>query len=238
MTRGQSDIETSVVHRIAGAPVHGDPMPHIVVDGIFPAAFYTELLDNIPARAHYKKISETGRTSDAYENRLVLHFRTMDGLTAAQRAFWTELARWFLDSELASALVKAFRDTLARAIGKDLRTLSFAVEGMLVKDLDGYFIGPHTDVRSRAVSLLFYLPKDDGLQAHGTTLYRPRDPAMTSDGSRHFGFDGFEPVSTVPFRPNTMLAFPRTDASFHGVEPIASAGLERDLLLYILRWSG
>ncbi|HTI85736.1 MAG TPA: hypothetical protein VL966_03955 [Alphaproteobacteria bacterium] len=238
MTRSQSDIESAVVQRIADTPVAGEPMPHIVVDEIFPPDFYAELLANIPGRSHYTKITETKRTTDAYENRLILHLKTLDGLPAAQRAFWEELARWFLDSGLASALVKKFQGELARAIGKDLRGLSYGTEGMLVKDLDGYFIGPHTDVRSRAVSLLFYLPADDRQQAHGTTLYRPHDRTMTSDGSRHLGFAGFEPVSTVPFRPNAMLGFPRTDASFHGVAPIDAPGIERDLLLYILRWSG
>jgi len=226
------------VQRIAETPIAGEPMPHIVINDIFPAEFYAELLANIPARSHYTKITETKRTSDAYENRLILHLKTLDGLPAAQRAFWEELARWFLDSDLASALVKKFQDELSRAIGKDLRGLRYGTEGMLVKDLDGYFIGPHTDVRSRAVSLLFYLPADDRQQAHGTTLYRPQDRTMTSDGSRHFGFAGFKPVSTVPFRPNAMLGFPRTDASFHGVAPIESPGIDRDLLLYILRWSG
>jgi hypothetical protein len=34
-----------------------------------------------------------------------------------------------------------------------------------------------------------------------------------------------------------MFGFPRTDTSFHGVEPIRTpGGFERDVLLYILRW--
>jgi hypothetical protein len=39
----------------------------------------------------------------------------------------------------------------------------------------------------------------------------------------------------MPFLPNTMFAFVKTDHSFHGVEPIADAGVSRYLLLYDLR---
>ena len=39
----------------------------------------------------------------------------------------------------------------------------------------------------------------------------------------------------MPFLPNTMFAFVKTDHSFHGVEPIADPGVSRYLLLYDLR---
>jgi len=39
----------------------------------------------------------------------------------------------------------------------------------------------------------------------------------------------------MPFLPNTMFAFVKTDHSFHGVEPIVDAGISRYLLLYDLR---
>jgi hypothetical protein len=231
-----STIQTEVICRIDAAPVHDVPFPHISIDGIFPAGFYGEMLCQIPAREFYAPISETGRTSGDYEQRLILHLSRLDKVPPAQRAFWQETASWFVGSDLASALVKKFAPAIAANAGRDPRTLTYGVEAMLVKDLDGYQIGPHTDIRGRAVSIMFYLPPDDSYAPFGTTLYVPREPGFHSDGSRHFGFEGFEKVETMPCRPNTMFGFARGDTSFHGVEPISSPGIERDVLLYILRW--
>src|SRR2546430_17727172 len=67
-----------------------------------------------------------------------------------------------------------------------------------------------------------------------TTLFRSK-PGFTCQGGPHYRFYGFERVATMPFLPNTMFAFVKTDHSFHGVEPIADPGVSRYLLLYDLR---
>jgi hypothetical protein len=115
------------------------------------------------------------------------------------------------------------------------RQPEFGDEALLVNDRTDYSLGPHTDTTSKVVSVLFYLPGDDRLEKHGTSLYVPRKPGFTCQGGPHYLFDGFERVATMPFLPNTMFAFVKTDNSFHGVEPIADAGISRYLLLYDLR---
>src|SRR5690242_18975701 len=182
----QTRVEEHVVARIDGTDAATSPFPHLCVDGIFPPDFYAEMLQNIPVRETDKHITETGRTSRGYEQRLILHLKTLDALPPAQRAFWREFGRWFVGSELASALIRKFHATLADAIGMDLRRLEYGAEGMLVKDLEGYQIGPHTDVRNRTISVMFYLPADNQREPFGTSLYVPRDPSVRSDGSRHF----------------------------------------------------
>jgi len=231
-----SNIADRVVERISGAPSCAEPFPYLYLEDVFSSEFYTEMLEQIPSRDAYRRIADTGRAGNAYEQRLILNLKALDALPTAQRQFWQNLAGWFLGSEFASALIGKFHRTLAEAIGKDLRQLHYGAEGMLVKDLDGYQIGPHTDLKSRAISIMFYLPADNRHERHGTSLYIPRDPSFRSDGSRHFEFDAFEKVATMPYKANAMFGFPRTTASFHGVEPIREAGIERDVLLYILRW--
>jgi hypothetical protein len=39
----------------------------------------------------------------------------------------------------------------------------------------------------------------------------------------------------MPYAPNRLLAFPKTERCFHGVEPVADSGLVRDLLFVDLR---
>jgi hypothetical protein len=53
-----------------------------------------------------------------------------------------------------------------------------------------------------------------------------------SSRARHLAFDAFKKVTTMPFKPNSLFGFLRTDRSFHGVDQINDEGVVRDLLLY------
>ena len=234
----ESSVEADVIHRIDVAPMGETPFPHLSIDDIFPPAFYTEMRRQIPQRGFYKPISETERViGNEYEERLILHLAQLDDLPTAQKEFWSKLASWLNGSELASAFAKKFAAVIEQNAGKDARQLQYGVESMLVKDLDGYKIGPHTDVRRRAVSAMFYLPSDQSYESFGTALYTPMESNLRSDGREHFKFGGFRKVTTMPCRANSMFAFARSDTSFHGVEPIQRPDAERDVLLYILSWS-
>lgn len=85
---------------------------------------------------------------------------------------------------------------------------------------------------SKLVSLLFYLPRDTTLQHLGTSVYLPLDPAMRCEGTARHRFDRFRRIATMPFVPNALLGFLKTDQSFHGVEAIEDQEIERNLLLY------
>jgi hypothetical protein len=107
-------------------------------------------------------------------------------------------------------------------------------EALLVQDITNYKLGPHTDTLRKVITLLFYLPKDTS-QAHlGTSIYRPKDPAFRCPGGPHHPHDQFERLETMPFLPNSLFAFFKTDNSFHGVEPVADPDTRRWLLLYDL----
>ena len=102
-------------------------------------------------------------------------------------------------------------------------------------DRTRYSLGPHTDSPTKVVSLLFYLPADERLAQHGTSIYVPKDPAFTCPGGPHHPFGGFDRIATMPFLPNSLFGFVKTDNSFHGVEPFLEPGAGRWLLLYDLR---
>lgn len=231
------DGERHLVRSVAEAPLTDDPFPYFYAADVFSPALYAEMVAQLPARRLYKNISETGRSSGEYEKRLILHMNApAAGLTDAQNAFWRGIVGMLAGSAFASAILKKFAATLERDLGRDPRELEYGTEVLLVKDLDGYVIGPHTDIKSRAVSIMFYMPSSPRYEPYGTAIYRPTQPGVRSDGSRHFGFDGFTRLATMPCRANSMFAFQRNDVSFHGVEQIAEPDCERDVLLYILRW--
>ncbi|HWN98191.1 MAG TPA: hypothetical protein VNS63_02870, partial [Blastocatellia bacterium] len=54
---------------------------------------------------------------------------------------------------------------------------------------------------------------------------------------RHYSFDDFVNVKTAPYKRNSLLAFLRSDRSFHGLDPLSEqdvAGGPRDLIQYVL----
>jgi hypothetical protein len=122
-------------------------------------------------------------------------------------------------------------------LGERARWPEVSVEVQLIRHRAGFFLGPHTDLSTKLVVLLFYLAPDDNHQHLGTSLYRPKDPGFSCPDSKHYPFDDFVRVNTAPYRMNSLLAFERSDRSFHGVEPLAVQDFttcNRDLIQYVL----
>ena len=101
---------------------------------------------------------------------------------------------------------------------------------MLVNDQSNYQLGPHTDLPTRLLSILIYLPSLDQ-PSIGTSLYQPIDPQFNCRTGKHYRSKGFKEVKKIPFKPNTLLAFPRTNQSFHGVETLKIDNLDRKMLM-------
>ena len=82
---------------------------------------------------------------------------------------------------------------------------------------------------------MFYLPTDATRPHLGTSIYAPRDPAFRCRGGPHHAFDRFDRTDTIPYLPNTLFAFFKSDHSFHGVEPVSDGDTCRHLLLYDIK---
>lgn len=214
-------VEAHATYAVSNAVVRLWPFSHAVVEDVLPAEFYAALLDALPPLKAYTTLAKLGRVGNgAYEARKVIV------PSMVQEGPIAELFGLARSVDFCRALLRPFEIEIKGAISPD---------SLLVSDLDGYKIGPHTDAPHRIVSLLLYLPRNSR-ESVGTSLYVPKDRAFTHDGTRHLRFEEFDRVATVPFRPNTALLFARTDRSFHGVEPIALLpGARRDMFLLNLR---
>jgi hypothetical protein len=85
------------------------------------------------------------------------------------------------------------------------------------------------------MSMLFYCPPDNSREHLGTSLFVPIDRKFKCPGGPHHDFDKFVKVRTMPYRPNSLFGFLKTDLSFHGVEPIEDDDIARDVILYDIR---
>jgi hypothetical protein len=229
-----------VVERLRTAQVVPDPYPHYCLDRVFPEDFYESLLRYLPGSAAYQNLFEITTLK-------LDHFRfrdqrdLADGWTASLpdglRRFWDDFNAWFLGPELARAVLDSFAGPLRSRLGERAAWPTTSVETQLIRHKAGFFLGPHTDASTKLVVLLVYLVPDDSRQHLGTSLYRPKERGFTCPDSAHYPFEDFVRVKTAPYRRNSLLAFERSDRSFHGVEPLAAQDVKtggRDLIQYVL----
>ena len=227
-----SNAELHLAYKVANAQLSAFPYPHFFVQNVFPADFYAALLANLPDPAAMVPL-EQARGVKGYDERFVLglHEADLAALPEARRKFWAETASWLVGARFGELVFDKFRALIQQRFS-GASNLEFYDESLLVQDITNYRLGPHTDSPRKVVTLLFYLPGDES-QAHlGTSLYLPKAPGFRCAGGAHHPREQFERIYTMPFLPNSLFAFLKTDVSFHGVEPVADPDCRRWLLLY------
>lgn len=202
-----NDVLAHMAYRISNAVIQPWPFPHIYVQDVFPWDFYQNLLANLPPTY------STG-------------VKDYKGRKFAEST--PDMLSFMNDNEFTKIAVRPFKPwIIQRSLNKVFTDLR------LIRDQQNYAIGPHTDAAWKVLSLLFYLPPDGTLWEHGTSLYVPKDPTFRCPGGPHHAVERFTRVHTASFLPNSMIAFFKTDYSFHGVEPI-TIPCQRDVLLWNL----
>ena len=107
-------------------------------------------------------------------------------------------------------------ETLAKVVSWD---------AALSRDTIGYEIGPHTDARTKLVSMLYYLPKNHKVSPKsGTYVLRSRTGQVQQGHSKrcNFGRD-FATLKQVKFAPNSVFAFAPCYSSWHAVRRVDSS---------------
>ena len=105
---------------------------------------------------------------------------------------------------------------------------------------DGGYIAPHTDIPSKAVTLVFSMlrPGDwNPTYGGGTDVLIPKDPRAVLE-SYKAPLEVFDKVSTYEYEPNQCVIFIKTDNSWHSVGPMVGKGsalMRRTLTLNIER---
>lgn len=235
------DAEEYVLYQVANAEVRRHPFPHFFVAPVFPQNYYEQLLAHLPPTDWMKPIDETGSVKSftkegkkAYPSRFIADIADIEERAEAKNAgdaFWASLSQWMMSDRFRTQVLDKFRGDMADRFGEGA-TVGTDIDARLVRDFTNYAIGPHTDTPRKLVSLLFYLPRDESMRHLGTSIYAAHDPSFRCEGTRHHGYKGFKRVADMPYVPNALFAFFKTDYSFHGVDPITDSNVERNLLLY------
>lgn len=207
----ETETDRHIAKAIENAELISEPFPHLVVKDLLPVEShakaegeYYDFISGLPNSEDYVPIKKV-RNLRGYPERFVA--------PTFERPEW-------IDS-MSVALKKKFG-----------LTGDYSDETLLIRDVKGYKIGPHTDATHRVLSAIFFLPWGDGNPGLGTSIYTPKDKSFKCEGGPHYSFDKFDKVKTIPYEPNTMFVFLKTDNSFHGVEETTET---RNVLLYDLQ---
>jgi len=231
-----SSAEQYTLYQIENTLIREYPYPHIVVRNVFEPELYRRMMANILPAELMRPIIEERPVGRGYSDKRFVFNLTPDkiaGLPERYAEFWQEFSTWLLASPMAVALFRKFGRHIHERFGDPQP--GFYNEAYLVDDRMRYALGPHTDSPSKVITLVFYLPAGDAHPHLGTSIYAPRDPSFRCRGGPHHPFDLFNRVMTLPYVPNTLFAFFKTDNSFHGVEPVRDPDYRRHLLLYDIK---
>lgn len=205
------DAVEHVIYRLRNATVGEYPYPHFFIRDVFPPEFYSEIIGSLPSDDAYAPLK------GGYKSRIAA--------TAYPR-----ILAGFDTTHFASNVLSMFGKQFSERYPFHDRP-KFRAELRLIRDSEGYSIGPHTDAPYKVVSLLFYLPVDFLDMDCGTGIYVPKDGVMTCPGGPHHKFDGFTEIWRAPFVPNSCFGFFKTNNSWHAVQKI-SRKIRRDVLLF------
>ncbi len=235
------DPKTHFIERLRSAKVEADPFPHYYIEGVFPEDYYRELLARLPGSSIYENLYEvTTLKLDHFRHRYQrdLNKGWTNALPADLQPFWNSFNEWFLSPPLAQAVLESFAEPLRTRIGERASWPEVSVEAQFIRHRAGYFLGPHSDLYTKLVVLLLYLPPDNRNEKLGTSLYRPKAEGFSCPDSKHYSVDDFIRVKTAPYRPNSLLAFVRSDISFHGLDPLTEQDVAtaegRDVIQYVV----
>lgn len=205
----QAELLLEFCRGIRRAQVFASPFPHIIVRDIFEPMRFESWRRTLLTGRVWKPLVETGRVSRNYSPHRLLavdDFSRYVAFLHAPTVYHTFLQKF------------------------DVADEDFRSEYLLMRDLPGYALGPHTDSPSKVISALLYLPESESNS--GTVFYTPKRESFRCPGGPHYPFELFDVHSVMPYQPNTLVAFLKTDKSFHGVP---AATVTRDLLLYDIR---
>lgn len=224
------DVRRHLIYRLANTPLLQFPFPHMVVEDALPRDFYARLMAAMPSGDAYAPTGIAGRSA------LVPDAVARAVADPQDAALWRDTFATMMHDDIGAWLMAKFYDIVSARFRLDQPGTSIALRSSvrLVRDGAGFAMAPHTDVPAKVISALIYLPATAERADLGTSFYAAHDSSFDCPGGVDHDPALFDRVATMPFRPNTLIAFAKTPGCFHGVDGPLGAGARRDLLLFDL----
>lgn len=183
---------------------------------------YAAIRANLPDARFYQPL--TGLADTTLEDGTVTrHFLSLRDEALAdvpepQRGFLSALGAALRSDAVTMAFKRHLAEPLSRRFDMPLEDIPCHAAPRLMRDSDGYKIGPHPDSKGKTITVLLYLPPDESQIDCGTAVYRQVG-------------EGFETVRTMPFSPNSGFCFVPAANTFHGAEEMSLPDIRHSLSL-------
>ncbi len=213
-------VGAHVQRAVAAARMETDPSSHIVISDLLPDDTYQAILDGIPPRVFFSQ------KDNAKQNIKLEQLDVAPEWTLKMLAFIEQV---LIPRLLVPPLMRKFephiREFYAREYGAErgpaLAALPHdATGGRLMLRRPGYHLDPHLDPRRVVITMLIYFARPGDSEAFGTGFYRMNGtPTIDRTNTFYPGSQGItcDLVKSVPFKPNTAVAFLNYGAA-HGAD--------------------
>ena len=233
-------LRKQIEDRLSQARRVDDPVPHLLVHDFFDPSFYRLLVENWPPLEIFKR-DKAGRKYDLVPSSVAADPRSAgyERLPAGQRALWDFFVSTVNRQIVAPVLARIFEPEIRARVGQIREAFEAGViaypmagsrdwsyranAGRFMIRANGHELKPHVDSMPYLLTALHYFPDEDAGDQSGTIFYKPDRPldflACVRDGSTQYFHDAgvvCEEVLRIPFRSNTLLAFPNTLGAAHG----------------------
>jgi hypothetical protein len=206
---------------IDAAAENREPFTHILLMDAFPVDVYSEMLNAMPAKEDYRRMSGRARSPRAGDVRTKLDlFPEWTGnLPAEKRWVWEVVGQSLRSTQVRQAFMRRLAPGLERRFGAGHGMVGMYPLPALTRDLPGYSIGVHPDTRWKGMTVQIYLPRDRSIEHVGTVFHK-----RSGDGSYQVCF-------RMPFWPNTGYAFAVGEDTYHSVDTVGQEVRTRDSIL-------
>lgn len=212
-------VEQQMVDAVERSKLRKKPFDHIYMERVLNSASYKALLAAMPDQGHYHDLKHhdaVRKDGSSTRLRMYLYPELLRRLPEEQRRVWLPIARALCSRELELAFKRKFRRALEERFGKPAEKIGVYPIPILLRDQPGYRIGIHSDVRKKAITVQFYLPRDDR-QRHIGTIFHESNTAP-----------GAERTTQMAFMPSSGYAFPVSlTKSWHSAATTTPADGER-----------
>lgn len=221
-----------VLASVARSRVETDPMPHVVVEDLFPRDYYQLLIETLPAPAFFgdSRAIKSNLNPEVIEptvSRQVWRFMEAElgrqVLAPALGDKFHAYRRWYCDKEFGPVL------------GEQVATLPLEMStSRLMLRRTGYHVAPHRDPKRVFLTCLVYLARPGNNERWGTQLFEVDEPPARGSDDRkkthpnrtyypeHEG-PRCRLVRTTPFRENSAVVFVNCEGA-HGADIRADEG--------------
>lgn len=204
-------LAAHVTNKLNSSSIIDEPFPFLYIKDFFSESFYERLNTIYPPESQFTSLNDKKIKPLSFP-----HDDRFSVVIYNRESGYSELDGYKFADE-AVQFRRFCRDFLIPIIAKKLNVAmpgKWDDDTRFILDKQGYKKHPHTDHPGKIFSILIYMSHS----SNGTTILKPKKEGYIDSYGYDHKYGEFNEVYDLPFVPNSMLAFERTDRSFHCVK--------------------